>query len=270
MRLKLDIDLNGLSSPFLIHSDIFCMSNFIRKRINQRIKKHQFLRFHLDFLSETFGIRDIAFPAFNYEFPKSKVFHLKNTQSQSGALTNYVLKNDCFVRTKTPIFSFLVGLNQPSEFSSHPFGSKSYFNYLYDNDGTIIFYGAKHNTATYLHFVESQFGPPRYRYDKCFKGSIINDESTIIPVEVEFHTRPLGLELEYDWDFLWQLLKQKNVVRDIAPNFFAVKAKYLSEIWGGQIINDDLSILSQKSKKKFKSILKKFNHRLKIEDFENE
>ena len=78
--------------------------------------------------------------------------------------------------------------------------------------------------------MESQFGPPRYRYDKCFKGSIINDESTIIPVEVEFHTRPLGLELEYDWDFLWQLLKQKNVVRHITPNFFAIKAKYLSLI----------------------------------------
>ena len=59
-------------------------------------------------------------------------------------------------------------------------------------------------------------------------------------------------------------------LEEIKTFILSIIDQILKNDGGRQIINDDLSILSQKSKKKFKSILKKFNHRLKIEDFENE
>ena len=59
-------------------------------------------------------------------------------------------------------------------------------------------------------------------------------------------------------------------LEEIKTFILSIIDQILKNDGGRQIINDDLSILSQKSKKKFKSILKKFNRRLKIEDFENE
>ena len=119
---------------------------------------------------------------------------------------NYVLENQFLSRTKTPIFSFLTDIKDVLCGHNFPFSTGSVFDFVNNNDGTIVFYGAEISSCTFLHYVENQFGPPVFRYDKKFIGSI-SDGQTISNTFVEFHARPLGLELDYNWDLLLKLLE---------------------------------------------------------------
>ena len=130
-----------------------------------------------------------------------------------------------------------------------------------NNDGTIVFYGAEISSCTFLHYVENQFGPPVFRYDKKFIGSI-SDGQTITDTFVEFHARPLGLELDYNWDLLLKLLEENNAIHKLTNNLFAVKAKDLLSVWGNFYTKNHFDILSIQTKdvvsNKFNSIGRRF------------
>ena len=100
-----------------------------------------------------------------------------------------------------------------------------------------------------------------FRYDKKFIGSI-SDNQTISETFVEFHARPLGLELDYNWDLLLKLLLDNNALHSLSNNFFAVKAKDLLGIWGNFFIKNQFDILSLQTKDivsdKFNSIGRRF------------
>lgn len=264
----LDIDLKNLKPPYLIHSDIFKTSSFVKKEIVRGQNRSNINELHLRFLSNCFGNSNLIFPSFNYDFPKSKIFNLKTTPSQVGHLTNFVLDEGSFLRTKTPVFSFLTKINDlTTNVHDDPFGSGSVFDYIFDNDGSIIFYGTGIDSCTYLHFVESQFGPPIYRYDKTFSGVLLNGADST-EVKVSFHVRPLGLNLDYKWDYLYKLLDECQVLNKSAANLFAVKARHLSDIWGNALLRNPFSILDDQSRPKVEQKSTLLGRRFLISDFE--
>ncbi len=257
-----------IDGPVLIHSDIFLTHHLINKNLKSSSDADIILNAHLDHLSDLFGIKNLSFPTFNYDFPKDKIFSIDKTPSQVGALSNHVIsKKRLFNRTETPIFSFCVGQNFTSNFENEPFADNSLLSFLFENDGYIVFYGAQINSCTFLHFVESKFGPPRYRYDKKFKG-LLERGKIKENTNVTFHVRPLGIGLDYDWDFLLKILRKYNAIIDIDKNVFCVKAREIYKIWGNQIENDDLSILSKNCLKKVKKKLNMLERRFSIIDFE--
>ena len=147
-----------INGPVLIHSDIFLTHHLITKRTKNLSNACNILDNHLDYLSDLFGIENLSFPTFNYDFPKDKLFSIDETPSQVGALSNHVIGNkSLFTRTDTPIFSFCVGQNFDLSYGNKPFGNNSLFSFLHENDGSIVFYGTQINSCTFLHFVESQF-----------------------------------------------------------------------------------------------------------------
>ena len=263
----MDIDLKLLKSPYLIHSDIFRTAGIVRGLLPKRATSNQILHTHLTLLKDSLGVENIAFPTFNYDFPKTKIFDLDKTPSQVGVLTNFALKDSDFSRTRTPIFSFAIAGGFNRLYSNEPFGQQSLFSEIYQNDGTIIFYGTQIESTTYLHYVESQVGPPRYRYDKEFSGTLIEDDKST-SCQVRIHVRPLGLELDYDWPLLLNLLKTNGVIYQIESTVFAVKAKDLTQVWGDQISRDDMSILSERCRGVMFSALNRLGRRFTIADYE--
>jgi aminoglycoside N3'-acetyltransferase len=263
----LNIDLKNLKPPYLIHSDIFKTFGYIKDDYKVNKVKINPLELHFNILCKLFSRDNIIFPSFNYDFPKTKFYDTKLTNSQVGALTNYILKKNILYRTKTPIFSFLTNISDLLSEHNLPFSSGSIFDFINKNDGTIIFYGAEISSCTFLHYVENQFGPPVFRYDKKFLGTIF-DNQTKSETFVEFHVRPFGLELDYNWDLLLKLLVQKNALHKLSNNFFAVKAKDVSNIWGNFFVKNQFDILSTKTKD---AIIDKFNiigRRFVQKDFE--
>ena len=266
--LLLDIDSKNLKPPYLIHSDLFRAFSFIKEAYKESKEDVNPSELHFDVLCQIFGKENLILPSFNYDFPKSKIYDTKNTSSQVGTLTNYVLENSLLCRTKTPIFSFLTDIPELLLEHSYPFSSGSVFDYLYVNDGSVVFYGTDITSCTYLHFIENQFGPPLFRYDKNFGGTII-DKGIYKDCFVQFHVRPHGMELDYNWNFLYQLLIQKDVVVNLSNNCFAVKARNISRIWGELFVKDPFEILSKESKIIVKTHVDKIGRRLIQSDFES-
>ena len=257
----LDIDLKNLKPPYLIHSDLFKTFGLIKEVYKETKGQISPLELHFNLLSNLFSKENIILPSFNYDFPRTKFYDTKLTTSQVGSLTNYVLENQFLSRTKTPIFSFLTDIKDVLCGHNFPFSTGSVFDFVNNNDGTIVFYGAEISSCTFLHYVENQFGPPVFRYDKKFIGSI-SDGQTISNTFVEFHARPLGLELDYNWDLLLKLLEENNVIHKLANNLFAVKAKDLLSVWGNFYTKNQFDILSIQTKdvviNKFNSIGRRF------------
>ncbi len=263
----LDIDLRKHKPPYLVHSDTFRMFGLIRDRYSTSGGERDLLKLHFDYLCEELGEENLVLPSFNYDFPKEKIFDLLKTPSQVGSLTNYVIKNGFLKRTTTPIFSFLTNIPELLTQHNNPFSRGSVFDSLYQMDGTIIFYGTKVDSCTYLHFVEDQFGPPLFRYQKNFTGQIVDGRLTR-EINVEFHVRPMGLELDYDWDKLNQLLIENNVVTTLAKGCFAVNVKDLSRVWGSFFRINQFEVLSSDTKDSVLKLYKKIGRRFIKSDFE--
>lgn len=263
----LDIDLKKHKPPYLVHSDTFRMFGLIRDRYSRSDGQQDLLRLHFDYLCEKLGKDNLVFPSFNYDFPKEKTYDLLKTPSQVGSLTNYVIENSLLKRTTTPIFSFLTNVPELLIEHNSPFSRGSVFDRMYQMDGTIVFYGAKIDSCTYLHFVEEQFGPPLFRYQKEFAGQLVNGALTR-EVKVEFHVRPMGLELDYDWDKLNQLLVDNNVVTPLAKGCFAVNVKDISRIWGSFFRSGQFEILSKDTKNSVFKMYENVGRRFVKSDFE--
>jgi len=263
----LDIGSRKYNPPFVVHSDIFRTAHLVRKQMGVNRNLSQVFHAHVSYLENCFGVGNLIFPTFNYDFPITRVFDIEKTDSQVGSLTNYVRSLEGFSRTTTPIFSFAVDKARAKTYSNTPFGKGSVYDDLYNEDGTIVLYGTGINSCNYLHYVESQFGPPRYRYDKFFNGTlIVNDEC--VECEVLFHARPLGINWGYDWSELERILIDAGAIISLECNMFAVKARDLSEIWGDRIRVNDLSILSDECRFDVSRRLADLGRRFVLSDFE--
>mgnify|MGYP000088286293 CR=1 FL=1 len=267
----MNIDIKNLNPPYLIHSDISRTRGLVR----EKIKKYRagsysinINKINYEFLSSMLGEDNLIFPAFNYDFTKTKIFDVRKTPSQVGTLTNYVLSRGDYSRSRTPVFSFLSRSKYLPLDSLSPFSEGSVLDYLYNCDGSVLFYGTIIESITYLHYVESKYGTP-YRYDKKFNGKIILD-NTLNDVSVKFHVRPLGLDLNYNWDFLLGILRENNVIVDLGRNFFGIKVRDISNIWGEVIKEAPTKILSKECANEVQNKLDIIGRRFLISDFEGE
>lgn len=263
----LDIDSKNLKPPYLIHSDIFKTFGLIRDKFKEKKGEISPLELHYDLLCRLLSKENIILPSFNYDFPTSKLYDTRLTSSQVGSFSNYVLENELLPRTKTPIFSFLTDIQDILSEHNFPFSTGSTFDFIHSNDGTIIFYGADISACTFLHYVENQFGPPVFRYDKKFIGSI-SDGQNIHKTFVQIHVRPYGFELDYNWDLLFKLLKENNAIYSISTNVFAVKARDLFNLWGHFFTKNQFDFLSIDTRDTIYDKYNSFGRRFTQGDFE--
>ena len=139
MEYKLAIDLSNCNPPFLVHSDIFRTADLVRKQSGASRDLSQVLRAHLTNLENWFGVGDLIFPTFNYDFPKSKVFDVEKTDSQAGSLTNYVRFLGDYYRTTTPVYSFAINKIRPKTYSNTPFRKGGYLMTFVKKMGRLCF-----------------------------------------------------------------------------------------------------------------------------------
>ena len=186
--------------PILVHSDIVRARHLIKVNVDISLMLSQ----HIFLLEELTSGGQLYFPTFNYDFTKTGIYDPKNDISQVGALSEFARKNWSCVRIGPPIFNFCSSLHKDHKFNYtgdiNPFGEKSFFRYLFDQNGIIIMYGALFSNLTFLHFIESYVGDPIYRYDKKFSGFIVQEkEKNRIPTTLNYHCRPAKKYFDYDW-----------------------------------------------------------------------
>lgn len=271
MSLKEQIQnkINELrSNTILIHSDI--MQGFSIPFKN----RESFLIDHIQELKSLNTNLNIWMPTFNYDFCKGISYLVEDTPSQVGVLSEYFRRNIADWRTQVPIFSFAGTGQEPLLDISQiidPFGTNSAFHFLYEKDALLMHYGSALNSTTILHYAERISNHLCYRYDKKFYGKIITTCGEKIDVTFNFHVRPLGKHLDYDWSKIENDLFENNILllyKEGRSRILICKIKELINFWIDRLTQNPLYLLDSDSKIWVEPLLNKLGRAFLIEDFE--
>ncbi|MDN5215476.1 AAC(3) family N-acetyltransferase [Fulvivirgaceae bacterium BMA12] len=256
------------SDRILIHSDV--LFGF---KIKFEDHKH-FLESHTTMLKGLCEGLDIWMPAFNYDFCKGKTFDVKQDVSQVGNLSEYFRSNISEWRSPIPVFSF-AGLGVKPTLSDKieidPFDGDSLFAILHRKKGLLMHYGSGFHTTTLIHYVERISEKLFYRYDKVFKSDIIDENNIKRAVNLNYHVRPLGYSLGYDWKKLEQELIENNLLFKFKEGRTCILIGGIEDIvffWLSKLNDDPLYFLDDKTRLWVDEKLKILNRPFLLTDFE--
>ncbi len=256
--------------PIFVHSDV----SRVMKAIKPTTSRTDLLNRHIEALTAAANGRDTWFPTFNYGFLRCAHFDTRTTPSEVGALSEHARTHWAKWRTAVPVFS-VCGQGQPPAIKQNgaldPFGGDSIFAHLIRSGGTLCFYGAPFHSATLLHHVERRSGGPVYRYDKQFPGIVTDDNGQDQEIVLNYHVRPMGQALDYDWPRLTEDLIRAELmgeVRDGASTVLAISASALADFWHEALQADPLYLLNAQSRSWVAPLHKRLGRRFTLEDFE--
>jgi len=262
--------LASRSGPVLVHSDLFGSAGGVATSRS----REGILRAHLDLLMSAAGTRDLWMPTFNYDFLSTGRFNVEIDPVQVGPLPEYFRTTRAEWRTLVPVFSVAGTGRQPTVSSGgtlDPFGSDSIFAQIADRKGSILFYGAGLHSCTFIHHVERFCGGPAYRYDKVFQG-VTSTASSSQHVKLNYHVRPRGHHLDYDWGRLLRDLERSGRMRRVIATRFcalAVEADDLRAFWTDRIATDPLYLLDDASRRWVGEKLNQLGRPFEFADFES-
>lgn len=176
----------------------------------------------LDSLRDSVGEKGtLIFPTYNFEFTKGKTFDIRNTKSETGALTEAARNSPDAVRTGHPLFSFAVIGFHKNKFANlynfSAFGNDSPFAILMELDGKIAAIDvAGEFCMTFYHYVEEMESAPN-RYHKTFKGPYIDFDGSESVREFGLYARNLEMGVETDVKPMEEYLWSKNLYSGYRP-----------------------------------------------------
>lgn len=160
--------------------------------IKEARDRTHFLKLWTDMLLEASGERTLLIPTFHYGFPKSLVYDLRQDFGTVGILGKYLSQRYPDLRTRTPIWNFVILRNQDFRLSPavDPFGKDSTFADFVERDGILFSPGLDSSMNTIYHYFEDFVGVP-FRYTKRFKGKVIDDLGKEETIDFQFQARPV-------------------------------------------------------------------------------
>lgn len=160
---------------------------------------------------------NVLIRTFSHDFCNKKKWSYKETRSGVGALGNVALKRSDFVRTRHPIFSWMVygrdrdylcGLDNQDSFSFD-----SVFGWEYNIGANLITIGSPMSEGfTFIHYVEQKVGVP-YRHKENFSGEYIDEDGNSERRTYSMYTRnnekyEIG---KFDFDKIFPVLRLKGI-----------------------------------------------------------
>ncbi|HCR52253.1 TPA: aminoglycoside phosphotransferase [Candidatus Kaiserbacteria bacterium] len=191
----------------------------------------------------------LIMPTFTDNFLKGKPYHTDD-RSTVGALTEFYRGQPGVSRTLHPFFSVATRGPRSAELAdiSHDsFDAHSIFGNVHRLDGLLVFFGARFQSCTFVHYVEQIHGVP-YRFMKTFEGVIVDGERSYRDSYTYF-VRPLDGNVDPEFSRLGKRLLDSGMMRE-APlghgRVFAVRARDLFDE-GSKLLDADIySLLKQK------------------------
>ena len=257
------------SGPVFVHIDAFRAARVI-KPVRDRTA---FLDAHIELLIGATDGRTLICPTFNYDFGKTRVLDLTQSESQLGPVTERFRTNAAEWRTPIPIFTVSgIGAEPRPKWGDEtdPFGKDSIFAELIENDGVVLYYGDTFDSNTLVHQAERIHGGPVYRYDKLFRGAVVRENGTREEGSLLYHVRPFGTGLDYDWPRLQDEALDAGVLKrlDGSPEVLAASARALHDLWVNDMKHDPFALLDEKTRKWVEPAIDELGRRFVLTDFE--
>ncbi len=255
--------------PVFVHSDPFRAAALVPSTRDRRA----FLDSHIALLRRMSDGRSLLSPAFNYDFPRTQSFDVKNDIVQLGPISEHFRATVAQWRTPIPIFSVMGTASAPDIVwgdLTDPFGDASIFAWLVEHDAVILYYGDTFHYNTIVHHAERLAGGPAYRYDKVFEGDVISADGSSVHGSLDYHVRPLNKGLDYDWPGLLDKAIAAGVCRRLEhfPQILAASARNLCRLWVDAMKSNPLALLDEETLSWVKPALEKLGRRFVISDFE--
>jgi aminoglycoside 3-N-acetyltransferase len=257
------------TGPVFVHSDPLRAAPLVPATRDRKA----FLDSHVALLREISGGRSLLVPAFNYDFPRTRIFDVNLDPVQLGPIPEHFRTTAAEWRTYVPMFS-VAGIGVAPEISwgdrTDPFGPDSIFAWLVAQDAVILYYGGTFHYNTIVHHAERVAGGPPYRYDKIFVGDVRTESGDVEHGSLNYHVRPLNTGLDYDWPLLLQQALDAGVCRRLEshPQILAASARALCELWVQAMQRDPLALLDPATLAWVRPRLDQLGRRFEIGDFE--
>jgi len=157
----------------------------------------------------------LIIPTFTFSFCKGEVFDVKNSSSTVGIFGEHIRKKKGALRSLEPIYSCAgIGRKVRELLEGVGYvclGNNSVFDRLYHMDGKLMLFGRPFD-ITYTHYVENAFGVS-YRFNKVFKGTIIDEEGSRFDHEVKYYVRYLDRKVNYDNEKIEEELFRRGLLK---------------------------------------------------------
>ncbi len=259
------------ATPLLAHADVFRARSAIANTSDPKLM----LERHMAALLAISGDRPLFLPVFNYDYTRNRVYLPDTAVSQVGALTEHARMHLAGVRCGPPVFNFFTNSHQaaslPCAGEVDPFGENTVFGLLHRAGGQVLMYGAPFFSFTAIHYIERLSGGPLYRYDKVFSGVVQESDGSKTPVHLNYHCRPMGKALEYDWVRLHQEAEAEGILRNVkvpGSEVLLIDLAKICQFWLAQLQRDPLYLLDNESRAWVAPELDRLGRRFLISDFE--
>jgi len=272
-KIKQTINACG-SGALLVHTDVMFAMAAVKLVTNAEV----LLTNHIKVLEYCASNRRLLFPAFNYQFPKTKKYCLATTPSEVGRLSEFARTHWSTWRTEVPMYNFC-GIGDEFKLSHqnviNPFGAHSVFAEFTHTDGVVLMYGTSVDRSTIIHYIEQMLNNgegPLYRYDKEFHGIIRQVNGTEREVTLVNHVRPLDKHLAYDWDKIECDLLRDRILKPIKEGSsfaYVYLAKELFEYLMQRAKLDPYYLIDAQSKHWVEPMVEKLGRRFLLLDFES-
>ena len=198
------------SDVVLLHSDI--SKNLIRYKKRDTNFKLSTL---IDIITEYFSKGTLIVPTFNFNFCEKGNYEYLNTPSKMGIITEEIRKENKFLRTSHPVYSFVVLGNKNRMFldskNFEAFSKNSPFGLLTDLDGKIISWNLPdQKSMTYYHFIERE-NKVIYRFDKIFVGNYTNKENKTSKEKYSIFVRDIDKGVVTNVEGMEKILWENNL-----------------------------------------------------------
>ena len=184
----------------------------------------------------------LIFPTYNWGFCQGKAFDIKNSKSETGALSNTALGRKDFSRTKHPIYSFAVFGKHKNYLcnleNKRGFGKNSPFDFMYKNNAKIITVGtAIKEGLTIMHYFEEK-AKVEYRFHKYFKSNYIDIRGNSSVKIYSMYVKYLKAKKPNYSAAFWKHLEKQNLLK--RGLFKNIEYSIINIKGAGDIIHSDL------------------------------
>jgi aminoglycoside 3-N-acetyltransferase len=159
-------------------------------------------------------------PTFSFDFTDESPhghWSLEDSESDMGALTEYVRQNEESSRTVHPFYSFSVVGARSEDIaqlhSTESFSREYVFGYVHQQDAKILILGTDYNNAmTFFHYIEKDNTVDvDYRHDKSFEGTM-DIRGKVINAKYSMMVRNLDMGVETNVNPMGYKLEEENVI----------------------------------------------------------
>lgn len=200
----------------MVHSRLFTIG-----RVISGVSRNDVVAAFFSALRQAVGEQGtLVFPTFTLSVCNGGHFDLQNTPSEMGVLSEHARMTQGAIRTAHPFYSSVVLGGDKDVLSgldlSTCFGTESIFDRLHTINKTddqldrvkflTLGIDSPPTGITYIHSIEEKLQVP-YRFHKTFRGKI-SDRGTSADYAVNFFVRKRDVEVHFDGDRCWSLLKK--------------------------------------------------------------